>query len=237
MFGIGFVALVTSVALAGPLPEEPWPAAQLVTPIDFPGFDDQLSTFQEVVGHLSARFNLTIKVNERAFRDERCNEVAMFKIAGKQPVAPMAGVPFARAIEAVLERLPNRSGAIVLARADHLEITTVAAARAEILGEDKRPLLPLIHLRETEQPIEKVLVAVMAQTPYSIVVDARAKTLLNKPVTIRLMNVPTDRALQTIAELGGLQVVRRQNIFVVTTPEQAERLRKEESAPVKSTGK
>ena len=46
-------------------------------------------------------------------------------------------------------------------------------------------------------------------------------------VTARLANVPVDTALRVLADMAGLKVVRMENVFYITSAENAEKLEKE----------
>ena len=46
-------------------------------------------------------------------------------------------------------------------------------------------------------------------------------------ITQDLLNVPIDVAVELIAEMAGLEVVRRANVFFVTTDETAEKMRRQ----------
>ena len=52
---------------------------------------------------------------------------------------------------------------------------------------------------------------------YTIVVSATSKNSLKTPITMQLLNVPADTALELIAEEAGLGVVRKGNTFRINS--------------------
>jgi hypothetical protein len=225
--------------IPGQAPDEPWLPSTLQTPIDFQGFDDVKTTLQEALDHLSKKTNIVFEVNERAFKEEQVQDVLKTEIATPMPIPPMPGSSLNGVLKRILARIPSPSGAVLLVRGNSVEITTTVAARAEILGDDNRQLLPLVHLRVKEKPLATILSMMMTQTTYNVAVDPQVQDKGTTLLTLRLLNTPTDTALNVIADMIGLQVVRRQNVFYLTTPERAAEIRKQqepEPAPNKSTG-
>jgi hypothetical protein len=60
-------------------------------------------------------------------------------------------------------------------------------------------------------------------TGYSIVVDGRAADKGKTPVSATLTNVPVDTAVRVLADMADLKPVQVDNVFYVTTPENAAR--------------
>jgi hypothetical protein len=69
------------------------------------------------------------------------------------------------------------------------------------------------------------------------VIDPRVgKEKASIPITAWLPNVPLETAVHLLADMGGLSVVRMDNVFYVTTPENAAKwkLRFKRTPPLKS---
>lgn len=197
-------------------------------PVDFQGFDDPKETLQAALEHLSKRYGLAFVANERAFREEQVMDVAKTEIAQPFPVPPMPGHKFELVLQRVLSRIPAPSGATYLVRSEYVEITTNAAARAEIWGDEyPGPFLPLVHVHARKLPLDEVLRTVADRATLNIVVDPRAKEKAATDVTARLLNTPADTALNLLADMAGLKAVRVRNVFYVTTAEHAAEIRKE----------
>jgi RNA polymerase sigma factor (sigma-70 family) len=187
---------------------------------------DKGLTLKEVLDGLFAkRHDLTFEVNERAFKAEGVNDVEAVQIVetagiggGRMAVATM--------LRKVLDRVPSESGATFLVRKDTIEITTAAAVRAELGVPKDRPLLPLVWEKFEKRPLRGALDRLADASGYSVVLDARvAGKAKDLEVTARLANVPVDTAVGLLADMAGLDVARLDNVFYVTTPENAARLR------------
>lgn len=103
-----------------------------------------------------------------------------------------------------------------------------------------RPLHPLLHyLRrlsggkngdgalDDAQLLAQFLPRLAEMSDYNVVGDPRAKDKLQTEITAQLNNVPIDSAVRLLANMAGLTVVRLDNVFYVTTEENAKHLREE----------
>jgi len=206
----------------------------LAKPIDFQGIDDFKTPLQEALDQLAKRYETPFAVNERAFRDEGVMDVLKLEIAQTTPVPPMPGSRYEAVLQRILARVPAPSGATFLIREGSIEITTNAASRAEIWGDEyPGPFLPLVHVHARKLPLDEVLKTVADRATLNIVVDPRAMEKAATDVTARLLNTPADTALDLLADMAGLQAVRVRNVFYVTTAEHAAELRKEQDIQAK----
>lgn len=200
----------------------------LQKPVDTVGFDDVKTTLQEALDQYAKRYGVRFVANERAFRDEAVQDVLKLEIAQPAAIPPLFGVRYDQAWQPILDRIPNPSGVTLLIREGYVEITTKAAARAEIWGDEyPGPFLPLVHVHALKRPLEEVLKGVADRATLNVVVDPRAKEKAATDVTARLLNTPADTALDLLADMAGLKAVRVRNVFYVTTAEHAAELRKE----------
>src|SRR5262249_15192412 len=125
-------------------------------------------------------------------------------------------------------RVPAQSGATYLVRRDAIEITTTAAARAEVWGEGyDGPFLPLVNARIQKVPLDEALAQLSDQAQFNILIDKRVGDKASTAVGGRFRTLPLDTAVALLAEMAELKVVHRDNALFVTTPDAAARLVKE----------
>jgi hypothetical protein len=204
---------------------------QLDAEIDFKGMDDPKVTLIEALNQQADRYGFSFDVNERAFRAEKMNDVLKTAITERDPIPPMNKATLAWVLKKILERIPVRSGAVFLIRRGGVEITTGKAVREELKlpepAKGARPdVLPPIVWEEIEnEPLSAALRVLAAAGETPVLLDPRAKEKAATKVTAELHNVPLEAALELLADMAGLAIVRKSNAYYVTTPENAERLR------------
>jgi hypothetical protein len=92
-----------------------------------------------------------------------------------------------------------------------------------------RPMLPLVHLAFEEKPLDEALAELTAATGVSIVLDRkRVGDQARAPVSGQFLNTPLDTAARLLANAAELSVVLLDNVLVVTTPENAKALGREQ---------
>ena len=198
--------------------------------VKFEGIDDARATLSDALEQLSKRYNLPYRINEKAFQaDNPKQDVLGFEIAKKHPFHPMIE-KLSTLLQTILARLPVKSGALFLIRKDYIEITTGAAVRAELGIPSDRPLLPLVWNSFENVPISEALIALSAESGYNVVADPRASDKLQTPTGITtLYNVPVDTAVRLLANMADVSMVRLDNVFYLTTEENAKHLRAEQA--------
>ena len=87
-----------------------------------------------------------------------------------------------------------------------------------------------VFLTAKDKPFLDAVRELAGQTGASIVIDGRASEQAKKPVTAALYQAPLRSALRVLADMVELKVVAVDNILYVTTPENADKLAKEEAA-------
>jgi RNA polymerase sigma factor (sigma-70 family) len=198
--------------------------------VRFDGAADPLSTLGEWLEALHQRYNLAFTLNEKAFQFENLNDVMKTKIAAPNPIPPMH-TDLRTVLQTILDRLPVPSGATYILRKDHIEITTRTFLTVD-LGmsrvAERSAVLPLIWDVFEETPIRQALERVADFSGYSVVADPRIADKLKTSITAKLNNVPTDTAVRLLANMVGLSVARLDNVFYVTTAENAKQLREEQ---------
>jgi RNA polymerase sigma factor (sigma-70 family) len=214
-----------------PPPQAPQKALELADklekPVKFAGVEaDDKFPLQEMLDNLADRYDLIFDVNEAAFRADGVKDVLAEQVA-KRPLPKMMNVRLNTVLRKVLDRIPAASGATYLIRDNTIELTTEADVLARLGRHDRGPRLPLVYSVFDQHPLGEALVELAAHTEYTVVVDPRLGDRAKVPVTAKLPNVPLDTAVRVLADMGGLKPVRLDNVFYVTTPENADRLRAE----------
>ena len=149
------------------------------------------------------------------------DDVLKTKIADPNPIPPMKS-SLDTVLRKILARAPSSSGTIFIIRRDEIEITTRALWLRELgLPADTKSPLVVKHFRKT--PLHKALAA----TSGNILIDVREERKTRVKVTARFDHVPIETALELLADMAGLAVVKKANVYYVTSPSNAERLRKD----------
>ena len=91
-------------------------------------------------------------------------------------------------------------------------------------------LLPRVTQQFRKETLEKALDDLAEATGFNVVVDARVEDKAGVKVSARLANVPVDTAVRLLADMAGLAVVRIDNVFYVTSADNAKKLASEKPA-------
>jgi hypothetical protein len=208
----------------------------LYTTVEFRGFDDPDTKYGEAFDHLHRLYNISITVNEQAFKDEGIDDLLTTPLARELP--KMKNVTLERVVRKVLERIPVATGTMWLARGGDVEITTVRAYRKEFYPEryPDGPFPPLVSADLDKRPLEEALKILATDADANIVLDTRAGEKGKTSVTARLANVPLDTAVLLLADMAELDSFQVDGVYYVTTKENAENLRKKQakSRPAKA---
>jgi hypothetical protein len=207
----------------GPLPrlweESEQLLKQLDTTIEYPGIDSKVKvTLIDELDRLSAKHNLTIDFNGQAFRDEQVNDVLGVDLA-KEGVRPLKA-PLGLVLRKLLSRVPCRSDAIYVVKGDTIEITT-RAARLKELGLPPDTTSPLVKKQFRKAKLGDALHDLDAH----VVIDLRVAAQTQVQISTRFYYVPVETAVELLADTGGLAVVPREDVFYVTSPRNAARMR------------
>jgi hypothetical protein len=203
----------------------------------FPGFDDPKTTLQEALDSLAAKYDMQFLIDEAAFkrvpvrsgeekekpphpRDVLRTEIAI------TPIPPL-NTSLGTILRHLLARLPAEAEATYLIRKDSIEITTAAAVRRE-LGLSDGPLPSLVYEVFEEKSLLDALKAVGDDTEVNVVIDPEAaKQIQAVKVSATLRNVPVKVAVETLAEMGGLEVVERGNVLYIISEAKAQKMRRQ----------
>jgi hypothetical protein len=210
----------------------PSAAAVLAKRADFSGFDDPKTTLEEALAALTKLYGVTFEINEAAFRAAMINDVLQTPVA-ERPVPKMANARLSAVLRKVLGVVAQKTGAPAtwLVRRDGIEVLPEGAVRAEVWGNYQGPFLPLVNADFEKRPLNEALQELASQAGMSVVIDVRVGDKAAAPVTARLLNTPLDTAVRLLADMAGLRPFQLDNMLYVTTPENAERLEKQEKPP------
>ncbi len=201
---------------------------------------------KEVLQQLSDTYKITLLVDRNSFVENGAGAVALG--ADNEPtvltqrinVPPMKNVRLAT----VIKDVANQVQGFYLITPDHISIVGFTKAYTEtkpLKGDclierhdaDEEGLLPsptslarramdpLVTVSFNEKPLEDALKEIGVHTNRTIVVANQTADAKKTPITARFANVYVDRAVETIAELAGLKMVRKGNVLLVTTAARA----------------
>jgi hypothetical protein len=192
--------------------------------------DDPKATLGDVLDLLQQKYEVRVKfsVNEKAFRKafEEPRDVRS-EVVGK---IEGGTVTLRKLLDAILFKINVPSGAAFLVRRGSVEITTVEALEIE-LGLPKTRgkglwMLPRIvyHLEVTAMKFSDVCDKIADECEITVLIDPRVKEKADTKIKATLRNAAVSTALDRLADMAGLAVARKGNVYYVTTPENAKNL-------------
>jgi hypothetical protein len=226
LFGIGLLLCSGSLLHAQERPRAHELRRRLSELIRFPGIDDPKTPLSEVLEQLAKRYDLAFDINKQAFKDVDYIGIGDFEPASPTPVPEMHS-SIETVLRIILLRLPVSAAFVI--RKDVIEITTVAAVRKEFYGSRTEEILPpLVTSLFENQPLERAVKELSQVSGSNVVIDGRVAKEAKTPVTADLLNVPLDAALRVLADMAGLKPVQIDNVFYLTTRENARLLKEEQ---------
>jgi hypothetical protein len=163
--------------------------------------------------------SLRVKIiaNDAAFKDLYGPK---FRIEdAKIKVPRLTGAKLETALRIVCEQI---QGSALVVRNDTIEITTFDKAFGRRRTDWDSPIL--VYHNVVKQPLSEVLDYLGARHERTIALDARLGEHAKTHITVRLLNVPFETAVETVSEMAGLRAVRKENTLYVTTLEHAKAL-------------
>jgi hypothetical protein len=141
---------------------------------------------------------------------------------------PLQGIPLRNVLALICEQLPGVGGFVV--RKGYIELAPCDKLRKELnhpygLNHDFTGLVVRIYENVTAETAFKHLGEKYNRT---IALSGLAEKPLKTTISARLVNVPFETAVETLADMVDLKVVRKKNVLIVTTREQAADLSAEE---------
>jgi hypothetical protein len=165
---------------------------------------------------------LQFEINLAAFRTDGVAVPGDTAVVQERGLPKMTNLTLERYLRAILNRVPAGSGATLIPRKDHIEITTNGWLRTQIWGKDhKGPFLPLVNARFDKTSLDEALKALAEQSEHNVILDPKAGEKGKTLITARLLNLPLDTAVTMLADMADLQAVMQDNAIYVTTRESA----------------
>jgi len=202
--------------------------ARLHKPHDFESSIDT-TPFQEVAQFIQAKCGIPIVINDRAFKEISGHEGRETHVKVRQ----LKGLPLVVGFRDVLTQMD----ATFLVRRGHLEIVPIAFAAQEtksalVEGEQPRLKEPLVSVIFKEKAFNEVVAELAEEYDLNVIVSPQSGDSRMGFVTARMLNVPADKALELLAVQVDLRVIRKGNVFLITSRDHAndmvnERLEKE----------
>src|SRR5262249_49092080 len=150
------------------------------------------------------------------------------EIVGKIEGGPLS---LRKLLRAILVKLNVPGGVTFLVRKGSIEITTEEAVRIELglpkSGTKKgRWVMPrlLYHLEVTAMKFSDVCDKIADECEVSIVIDPRVKEKADTKIKATFRNAAFPTALDTLADMAGLAVTRKGNLYYVTMPEYVKKM-------------
>jgi hypothetical protein len=200
--------------------------AKLASRVNFDGFNDPRTTFQDALDSLSDKFDVRFDVDENAFRALGIVDRSVLNEPIAQiPVPLMRAVQLETLIRKVLARLPSQPGKepTYIIQGDTVLITTADVVVSKVWGSNYRgPMFPLVHPQFEEKRLDEVIKDLAEASGHNISVDKRLGSKAQVPVSIKMTNAPLDTVIRLLADMTDLDTVFLDNVIYVTTKENAE---------------
>jgi hypothetical protein len=168
---------------------------------------------KDVLEFISDRFNLTLIVNDVAFKSLEPPLENVGETHVKLPKMPHVN------LYTVLRLVLSGIKGTYIVREGFVEILTPEAVRELI----KTP----VHVTAKQQTLADVLEDLSEQTGANIVLDLRAEEKAQTLVTATLQDISLQNAVNVLSNMADLKSVVFDNVILVTTAENAEEMRRE----------
>jgi hypothetical protein len=211
---------------------------KLAAPITFNGVDDPDAKLSEALEYLHKITDLTFEINEQAFKDEMIDDVGNKPLG--RAIPKTTDVPAEKVLNRILARIPTSSGTTFVVRGGVVEIATRRYAspslwrRVEDGPQDFEAQGGTIFVPQTSVAFDKrdlreALQEIADAVGVNIVVDVRAQDKGKTPITATLRNADVDTVVNLLADMADLQTVLVNDVFYVTTKENAKVLREKKT--------
>jgi hypothetical protein len=181
---------------------------------------DKNTPVKDALEFLSDRYDLTIMINESAFKADGISDNAAATPVG---LPRMSNVT----LNTILQLLAEQVKGSFLITPDGIVFTTPQRTRPEDWLTD-RSLPPLVTVRFARRGLRAALEDLSQMTGVSVVLDRRVH---GEPrLNTALNNVPLDTAVRLLADMSDLDVVAMDSILYVTDKPNAEKLQREQEA-------
>jgi hypothetical protein len=194
------------------------------------------TTLDRVLDDLLKSQGIPYIVNEGAFGKVQIDKPSeMLKTTQIDPFE-LAKATRSAVLKKALTRIPATSMkgvATYVIRRDCVEITTLEAYQSEFFPDDDPDNWlasppPLAYAEFNETPLADALKELSHTCGANIVVDGRVATEAKTKVTADLVAVPVETAVRVLSDQAGVKLVRLDNVYYVTSKENARALQDEE---------
>jgi hypothetical protein len=186
------------------------------------------TTLDKALDELLTRNGIPWSVNDAAFGPDNKDIVKKTTV---EKFEERAYATSASILQGLLEKIPNDSGKTAptfVLRTGHVEITTRdAVAREFCPGRLDSRLPSLAYAAFKQTPLPEALADLAHRTGTTVILDPKLVGAAQSKVTAELLGVPIDTALQVVADMADLKLVRLENVYYVTSRENAEILHKD----------
>lgn len=223
---VGFALLPRPVAADDPPGKKADPTVQLLGKLRQPWTlkGPAEVRLDELVDLIEEKHDIPVLVNEASF-----TEVGL---AACKPDAPPLKLPrrgLNLSVESVLRNCLGQVPATFLVRRTHIEIVSLPFAvretKNEVSVEDPSgaALLraPLVCGIYKEKPFNEVVADLAEEYDLNVVVSPQAGDNRTAFVSVRLLNVPADNALELLAAQADLRVLRKGKAYFITSTDHA----------------
>jgi hypothetical protein len=184
----------------------------------------------ELLNQLSRKNTLTFYINEESFK------LAMIAdIKEKKPALAATSLSGMR-LHDFLNRVLESMNATSIVKGNVVEIISVAHAEklfkaATVDGMEGIKILkePLVCAIVKQKPLTEAIEQLARRYDLSITINPLAGEAASTVITARILNLPADKAIETLALQSDLRVVRKGNAFMITKPEHAKTLLAEQA--------
>jgi hypothetical protein len=217
------------------------PVAELVEKLNAP-IDDPIQpkgmTVEEYLAKLSKALDIKIVLDEEAYKAHNGHlDAVKDKLSFEAP----KGIRLHRLLSLVCVSLggnnSNESRRIGTVIRDGQLVILPTSAALELQGVKESvvfdettywPFWITVWVIANDEPLSTVLRRMVEVYDVNVVITSEAAKLAESRITNRLLNVPLETAIQSLADQCGLGIFVRNNVILVTTPEHAKGLAQEQ---------
>lgn len=200
--------------------------------VDFAVIDDPKTTLRDTLEHYRDKHKMLVGVrfvyNNAAFGLDDPKDVGD-TVVGKLEAGRMS---VGQRLRSLLSRVPSSPPAAFLVRRGRIEVTPADAVRAELglpritagKGEVAEFVPPLVfYLEAKESSLSGLCEKIAERCEVNVVIDPRVKEKADTKLTATVRNAPAAAVLEVLADMAGLAVVRKTNVYYITSPENAKK--------------
>ncbi|MGL4419799.1 MAG: hypothetical protein ACRCZF_03960 [Gemmataceae bacterium] len=195
-------------------PSDPLPAmlAALQKPIEINADFDTIP-LRDILRSVEKSHGIPFLVDERAFAEDGTAAILEVKLAVRQSLPRLR-------LQVLLELIQTQLSAQFLVKKDHFYLTTQSTVTRSLeqYGDGiNYSNVKLVSIAVQEKPVSTALADLADLYDLSIVISPQAGERAKTAITARLLNVPVETAIETLAQQADLTVHRQGNVWIVNT--------------------